>query len=100
MLKHLEKGDAFKQSSSLVLKRVSDTRWCVRADAAKALSKGYNSFQKALQSIADDEIQTSQAIHEARYVLKDLEKEDAVMAIFWATILDILLSHRELLDDY
>ncbi|GBP16684.1 Zinc finger MYM-type protein 1 [Eumeta japonica] len=68
------KGDERKQDSSLVLKRVSDTRWCARADATKALANGYNSFQKALQSIAGDETQTSQAIHEAKCLLNDLGK--------------------------
>ncbi|GBP20185.1 hypothetical protein EVAR_82058_1 [Eumeta japonica] len=100
MLKHLEKGDERKQDSSLVLKRVSDTRWCARADATKALANGYNSFQKALQSIAGDETQTSQAIHEAKCLLNDLGKnENAVMAVFWAAILD-QINGRELFDDY
>ncbi|GBP70482.1 Zinc finger MYM-type protein 1 [Eumeta japonica] len=100
MLKHLEKGDERKQDSSLVLKRVSDTRWCARADATKALANGYNSFQKALQSIAGDETQTSQAIHEAKCLLNDLGKnENAVMAVFWAAILD-RINGRELFDDY
>ncbi|GBP51433.1 hypothetical protein EVAR_37269_1 [Eumeta japonica] len=82
-------SDERKQDSSLVLKRVSDTRWCARADATKALANGYNSFQKALQYIAGDETQTSQAIHEAKCLLNDLEKnENAVMAVFWTAILD------------
>ncbi|CAH0405833.1 unnamed protein product [Chilo suppressalis] len=129
MLKHLENDDEHKQFSSLVLKRVSDTRWCARTDATKALSQSYNSFQKALQSIVGDETQPSQVIHEARCLLKDLEKkENVVMAVFWATILeringvslslqkssielrtavdllksllDFLLAQRELFDDY
>ncbi|GFR18135.1 hypothetical protein TNCT_211211 [Trichonephila clavata] len=40
--------------SELVVKRVNDTRWCVRADATMALSKDYSSFQKVLQVIAGD----------------------------------------------
>ncbi len=89
MLKHLKKGDESKQYSSLVLKRVSDTRWCARVDATKALAKGYNCFQNALQSIEGDETQRSQVMHEAKCLLKDLEKkENAVMAVFWAAILD------------
>lgn len=72
MLKHLEKADEHMQYSLLVPKRVSNTRWCARTDATKALSRGYNSFQKALQTIADDETQTSQVIHEARCLLKAL----------------------------
>ena len=40
--------------SGLFLKRVTGTRWCERADAAKVLSYGYSSFQKALSVIAED----------------------------------------------
>lgn len=47
--------------------------WC--DDATKTLSKCYKSFQKALESIADDKIQASQAIYEARCLLKGSEKE-------------------------
>lgn len=89
MFKHLEKGDERKQDPSLVLKGVSDTRWCARADATKDLANGYNNFQKALQSIAGDETQPSQAIQEAKCLLNDLAKKgNAVMAVFWAAILD------------
>ncbi|XP_071035399.1 uncharacterized protein [Parasteatoda tepidariorum] len=91
MLKHLEKGDERKQDPSLVLKRVSDTRWCARADATKALANGYNSFQKALQSLAGGETQTSQAIHEAKCLLNHLaKKENAVMALKVDTYLPVL----------
>ncbi|KAL4719164.1 hypothetical protein ACJJTC_014022 [Scirpophaga incertulas] len=79
----------FDCNFSASARHVSDTRWCARADATKALATGYNSFQKALQSIASDETQTSQAIHEAKCLLNDLrKKENAVMAVFWAAILD------------
>lgn len=89
MLQSLETQDELKQSSFLVPKKVSDTRWCARADATKALSKGYKSFQKALQSIVDDKTQTPQLIHEAKCLLKDSEKkENAIMSVFWAAILD------------
>ncbi|GFQ98707.1 hypothetical protein TNCT_298871 [Trichonephila clavata] len=40
--------------TELVLRRVNDIRWCARADATTALSKGYSSFQKALRVIAQD----------------------------------------------
>ncbi|GFQ87268.1 hypothetical protein TNCT_488311 [Trichonephila clavata] len=33
-----------QMDSELVVKRVNDTRWCARADATMALSKGYSSL--------------------------------------------------------
>lgn len=47
MLNNLQKKAG--PDKELVVKRVSDTRWSARADATKALSCGYSSFQKALQ---------------------------------------------------
>ena len=46
LLKNLEKEDECKQSSSLVLKNVSDTRWCARADATKACQMAIRVFRK------------------------------------------------------
>lgn len=75
--------------SGLVLKRVTGTRWCERADATKALSYGYSSFQKALSVIAEDVKQKPETIHEAKCLLQDLsKKETAVMSVFWAVILE------------
>jgi hypothetical protein len=75
--------------SGLVLKRVTGTRWCERADATKALSYGYSSFQKALSVIAEDVKQKPETIHEAKCLLQDLSrKETAVMSVFWAVILE------------
>ncbi|XP_055843517.1 uncharacterized protein LOC129910240 [Episyrphus balteatus] len=75
--------------NGLVLKKVSFTRWCARADATKALSKGFLDFQKALQSIIEDKTQTTQTIHEARCLIKEFEKkENVIMKLFWNAILD------------
>ena len=75
--------------SGLFLKRVTGTRWCERADATKALSYGYNSFQKALLVIAEDVKQKPETIHEAKCLLQGLsKKKTAVISIFWAVILE------------
>lgn len=118
-----------KQGSALVVKRASATRWCARADATKALSRGYNSFQKALQVIAEDGTQKPETIHEAKCLLNKMAmKESVIMVGFWAAILeringvskslqkdtielqtavdllksllDFLASQREMFDDY
>ena len=72
--------------STLVLKRVTGTRWCART---KALYHGYSSFQKALLVIAGDVKQKPETIHDAKCLLKDLsKKETAFMPVFWAVILE------------
>lgn len=89
MLKYLQDNDEKQQGSTLVLKRVTDTRWCARADATKALSQGYSQFQKALKAIAENVDQNPETIHEAKCLLKDLSKKGNVfMAVFWAAILE------------
>ncbi|GFR13586.1 hypothetical protein TNCT_268551, partial [Trichonephila clavata] len=50
MLQYVEDS----KDSELVVKRVNETRWCVRSDATMALFKGYSSFQKVLYVIAED----------------------------------------------
>ncbi|GFR04711.1 uncharacterized protein TNCT_239041 [Trichonephila clavata] len=71
------------KDSEPVVKRVNNTRWCARADATMALSKGYSSFQEALQVIAEDMTQKLQVIHEVKCLLKDLsKKENTTMAGF------------------
>ena len=113
----------------LFLKRATGTRWCERADATKALSSDYSSFQKALSVIVEDVKQKPETIREAECLLQDLsKKETAVMSVFWVVILkkfnavskslqketielqaavnrlislsDFLTSQRDLLDEY
>ena len=75
--------------SGLFLKRVTGTRWCERANATKALSYSYSSFQKTLSVIAEGVKQKPETIHEAKCLLQDLsKKETAVMSVFWAVILE------------
>lgn len=90
MLEHLEDKDGERhQNSTLVLKRATGTRWSARADAIKALSYGYSSFQTALQVIAEDVNQKPDTKNEATCLLNDLsKKENVIMAGFWAAILD------------
>ena len=89
MLQCVEDSDnEYQQESALVLKRVNDTRWCARADASKAVSEGYSSFQKASQVIDEDMKQKLQVIHEAKCLLNDLSKKEILItAGFWAVIL-------------
>ncbi|GBO12930.1 hypothetical protein AVEN_96129-1 [Araneus ventricosus] len=76
MLAHLEKKDDKRgQDPSLVLKKVSVTRWFASADAIKALSEGYSSFQRALKAIAGDNKKKPEMVHEAKCLLNDLEKK-------------------------
>lgn len=51
-LGQIDQSDMAKHE--LVLKKVNDTRWSARADETKALSKGYSTIQKTLQTIAGD----------------------------------------------
>ena len=75
--------------STLVLKRDSDTRWSARADATKALSKGYICFQETLKLISEDVNQRTNTCYEAKAVLKQLSKlETVLLADFRAVILD------------
>ncbi|GFR06931.1 TTF-type domain-containing protein [Trichonephila clavata] len=75
--------------AELVVKRVNDTRWCTKADVTTALSKGYSSFQKVLQVIAEDITEKVQLIHETKCLLKDMsKKENIIMADFWAVVLN------------
>ena len=76
-------------SDVTVLKRASDTRWSARADATKALSKGYICFQEALKLISGDVNHRANTCYEAKAVLKQLSKlETVLLADFWAVILD------------
>ena len=55
--------------STLIVKKVSDTRWSARSDAilclATALSKGYGCFLESLKFISEDENQKTDTRYEA-----------------------------------
>ena len=72
MLQYL-KAESGTQST-LVVKKVSDTRWSARSDATKALSKGYRCFQEALKFISEDGNQKTDTHYEAITILKHLSK--------------------------
>ena len=75
--------------STLVVKKVSDTRWSARSDATKALSKGYRYFQEALKFISEDGNQKTDTHYEAITILKHLSKLETVfLADFWDVILE------------
>ncbi|GFR21577.1 hypothetical protein TNCT_471401 [Trichonephila clavata] len=59
--------------TEFVVKRVNDTRWCARADATVALSKGYSGFQKASQVLLKIS-QKLQISFEAKCLLKYLSR--------------------------
>lgn len=59
LLDHLKKDLLLRKEKNpqerlLVPKRLSDTRWSVRADATRALKAGYSSFVSALKEIYQD----------------------------------------------
>ncbi|GFV89455.1 uncharacterized protein TNCV_4152711 [Trichonephila clavipes] len=70
LLQYVEDSKDFKLVEK---KRVTDTRLCARADATMNLFKGYNSFQKALQVIAEIMTQKLQVIHEAKCIMEGFE---------------------------
>ena len=72
-----------------ILKRLSDTRWSCRADAAKALFVGYLPIIEALRSICDNGEEKDIVRNEARGLLRTMYRlETAVYAKFWYEILE------------
>ncbi len=55
------------------VKRMSDTRWSARADATKALVKGYDEIYDALEEINNDEDEKPDAKDEAANLVSDME---------------------------
>lgn len=74
--------------TTVTLKSLSDTRWCARADAVKALYLGYANVMSALESIADDNEQKSMTRHEAQCLSSAMDTlENAIMIDMWHSIL-------------
>ena len=87
MLQYLEAESGTQ--STLVVKKVSDTRWSARSDATKALSKGYRYFQEALKFISEDGNQKTDTHYEAITILKHLSMFETIFLVdFWAVILE------------
>lgn len=73
---------------AVTLKSLSDTRWCARADAVKALYLGYANILSALENIIEDSEQNSQTRHEAQCLLSAMGTiETAIMIDTWHSIL-------------
>ena len=76
------------QPECLVPKYPSDTRWSARADAAKAVFKGYHQLQSALQEISGDCNQNGNTRNEAGSLAKHMDTiEVALLCELWNDIL-------------
>jgi hypothetical protein len=72
-----------------VVKRLSDTRWSAHADAVKAVSHGYKEIQTALNEIAENSDETTEAAHEAASLRKKMDRlETKFLTILWSDILE------------
>lgn len=72
-----------------VVKSLSDTRWSARADALKAVVKGYKEIQKSLNVLSEDPIAKPGARLEAQALEKQFQSfETAFLCILWNDILE------------
>ena len=86
--------------SVLVPKRVTTTRWSVRADASKALEKGYASFKEALIEIGNNQDEKAITRTEAKGLHDQMcELETGIYAVFWHEILDRVNATSHTLQD-
>ena len=87
------------QTECLVPKYPSDTRWSSRADAAKAVFKGYHQLQSALQEISGDCNQNGSTRNEAGSLAKHMDTiEGALMCELWNDILQSFNINSKLLE--
>lgn len=74
--------------SGLIVKSLSQTRWCARADAVKALLMSYTEIKTALAELSDDNTQNQITRQEAKNLCNKMNEFDtAVMTIIWHTLL-------------
>jgi len=72
----------------LTVKSLSQTRWSARADATKAMHKGYTAIKNVLKVISENENQKAECRQRARGLISNMEKlEIGIMIIFWDKIL-------------
>ena len=72
-----------------VLKSLSETRWSARSDATKALTLNYQYTKQALIDITKSDRQLPTAIHDAKSLVKKLEKLNTpLMCVIWNDILE------------
>ncbi|XP_028404108.1 uncharacterized protein LOC114526788 [Dendronephthya gigantea] len=81
--------DQLSSKSLPTVKRMSDTRWLARADATKALVKGYDEINAALEEIHNDEDEKPDAKDEAGSISSDMDRlEIGILAALWHQILE------------
>lgn len=85
------------KESVFVVKSLSETRWSARSDATKAFSLNYEEIRQTLIDITLSERQPSNAVNEAKSLVKKLNRlETVLMSIIWNDILQkiMLLTNR------
>jgi len=81
------RSQQLKNRCTLTLKGLPGTRWCERADAAKALVEGWKSIQEVLHEQAADKEQKADTRKQAEGFSRRMDElETAVMATAWNDI--------------
>ena len=81
-----------------VPKRVTTTRWSCKADATKALRRGY--FKDALLTIAEDKNEMAKVRSEANGLFERMcQLETGIYAVFWDEILNRANATSHVLQD-
>ena len=74
--------------TGLVVKSLSQTRWCARADAVKSLCMGYAKIKAALTKLSDEKAQAIVTRQEANNLCNKMNEFDtAVMTVIWHTLM-------------
>ena len=77
---------------------MSDTRWSARADATKALVKGYDEINAAFEEIADDVEQKADIRQEAHGLAAYMNRlETGILTALWHHIFDRFHGNSEVL---
>lgn len=76
------------EKKALIPKRTTTTRWSCRADATKALLRGYKEIKQALMTISEDEEDSGKSRVAALGLVEKMNKLDTgLYAVFWDDIL-------------
>ena len=74
--------------TGLVIKSLSQTRWCARADAVKSLYMGYAKIKAALTKLSDEKAQAIVTRQEANNLCNKMNEFDtAVITVIWHTLM-------------
>ena len=80
---------ALKANKLPSVKQLSDTRWSARADAMKALRKGYTVIQKVLDDFSKSQDQKPEHCNKAKGFANDMKNlEKGIMVILWSKLLE------------